>query len=221
MADEVTEFFQTVEEMANIPRTLLRPTDSSPFIRLETDGNRHLRFMKWGLTPSWSKTAKFPYPTYNARCETVTEKASFREPFKRQRGLMPWISYVEWREEGDRMIPYEFRLDSDDPIAFAALWDHWGNGSEAFDSCTMVTCEPNSLASPYHDRMPVILEPEDFDHWLDPKANSKDLLALLRPLPSDLLVCELANPDDFRRQPKVKSTIGPKQAALSLFDDVE
>jgi len=220
VAAEVTEFFQTVEEMAGIPRTLLRPTDSTPFLRMEGDGKRHMRFMRWGLTPNWSKTAKFPYPTYNARCETIAEKASFREAFKSKRGLMPWLSYVEWREEGDRMIPYEFRLRSDDPIAFAAIWDQWGQGEEAFESCSMVTCEPNSLAAPYHDRMPVILESDDFDHWLDPEANPKDLLALLRPLPSELLVCELANPDDFRRKSKSKSTL-TQQAVLSLFDDLE
>ena len=212
---DVRDFFQTIEELANVPKTKIRPTNESPFVRMEEDGHRHLRLLRWGLVPSWSKTETFPYPTYNARSETITEKRTFREPFRRRRGIMAWISYVEWRDEKGMKVPYEFSLANGDPIGFAGLWDSWGQGESSFESCTMITCEPNDLASPYHDRMPVILQPDDFEHWLDPNADSKDLLALLRPLPSELMVAELANADDFKRPSKAKIT---KAVAASLFD---
>ncbi len=219
MAQDVMEFFQTVEEMANIPKTLLRPTLDTPFVRMENDGKRHLRFLRWGLTPPWSETPKFPFPTYNARSETLTEKATFREPFKKRRGLMTWISYVEWRDEDGIKIPYEFSLASGEPIAFAGLWDHWGKDETYFESCTMITCEPNELAAPYHDRMPVILQPEDFDEWMAPTSSPKDLLTLLKPLPSELLIAERANPDDFKRPSTIKDKKAVKVTTASLFDE--
>ncbi|MDR3689095.1 MAG: SOS response-associated peptidase [Fimbriimonas sp.] len=216
---DVRDFFRTIEELAGIPKTRIRPTNDSPFVRLEEDGQRHLRLLRWGLVPAWSKTEKFPYPTYNARAETVTEKATFREPFRRRRGLMTWISYVEWRDEQGAKIPYEFSLASGEPIAFAGLWDRWGSGDSAFESCTMITCEPNDLAAPYHDRMPVILQPEDFDGWMDPKSDPKDLLALLRPLPAEQMVAVPANPDDFKRpSSKTKKPETAQPPPASLFD---
>ncbi len=219
VGSEIREFFHTVEEMAGISKTRIRPTDSSPFVRLEDDGQRHLRFLHWGLTPSWSKTPKFPFPTYNARCETVTEKATFRDAFKKRRGLMVWTSYVEWRDENGVKIPYEFMLENGDPIGFAGLWDQWGTGTEYFESCTMITCDPNSLAAPFHDRMPVILEPDNFEEWLSAKTPTDDLLSLLRPLPSDRLVAVLANADDFKRPVKSKqSKPGAPPLVQSLFD---
>lgn len=195
---DVSEFFATIEEMTVTGRHVIRPTNASPFVRLEADGRRHMRQLHWGLIPFWAKDRKIAYQTFNARSESVVEKPSFREPFKRRRGILAWDSYVEWREEAGKKIPYEFRLRSGEPIGFAGLWDRWRDGDTDLESCTMLTTTPNEMAAPFHDRMPVILHPEDYDLWLDPAAQNSDLLALLCPFPADLMEAQPANPDDFR-----------------------
>ena len=196
----MSEFFQTIEKMADLPRRVIRPTNLSPFVRLDADGNRHLSDLHWGLIPFWAKDKKIAYQTFNARSETIAEKPSFRDPFKKRRGILAWSGYIEWREENKVNVPYEFMLASGEPICFAGLWDTWGTGEQAIQSCTMVTTVPNELVVDYQDRMPVILRPSDFDAWLDPEANPKDLLALLTPFPAEEMICDLADPDDFRRK---------------------
>ena len=198
---EVSEFFATLEEMADLPRRTIRPTNESPFVRTEADGHRHMRFLHWGLIPFWAKDRKIAYQTFNARSETVAEKPSFREPFRRRRGILAWSSYVEWREEHGKNIPYEFSLASGEPLGFAGLWDAWGTGETRIESCTMVTTAPNEVVADYQDRMPVILRPEDFDLWMDPAAKQQDLMALMVPFPADLMEVIRADPDDFRRSP--------------------
>jgi len=200
LAKEVSEFFATVEEMAEIPRRTIRPTNESPFVRIEADGFRHMRYLHWGLIPYWAKERKFGHATFNARAETVAEKPTFREPFRERRGILPWVSYVEWREEDGKNIPYQFSMKSGEPLAFAGLWDTWSADGSSLESCTMVTTVPNELAAAYQDRMPVILQPEDFDLWLDPASDAKNLIALLTPLPADLMIVEPADPEDFRRR---------------------
>jgi len=206
---EVSEFFATIEEMANLPRRTIRPTNESPFVRIEADGHRHLRHFHWGLIPFWAKDRKIAYQTFNARSETLTEKPTFREPFRKRRGILAWTSYVEWREEDKKNIPYEFSLASGEPIGFAGLWDVWGPPESQVESCTMVTTVPNELAVDYQDRMPVILRPEDWDAWLDPEAKPADLLALLVPYPASEMIVEHADPDDFKRLKAVKLPVAP------------
>ena len=182
-----------------IPRRPIRPTDQSPIVRLEDDGFRHMRSMHWGLIPFWAKNGKFGHATFNARSETIAEKPTFREPFRRRRAILPWLSYVEWREEKGKNIPYEFSLRSKAPLALAGLWDSWTDGVTEIESCTVVTTTPNELASAYQDRMPVILHPEDFALWLNPNSSIRDLFPLMSPFPSELMEVAPANSEDFRR----------------------
>ena len=203
VAKDVSEFFATLEEIMDIPRQTIRPTNQSPIVRLEDDGQRHMRYMHWGLIPFWAKDGKFGHATFNARSESVAEKPTFREPFRKRRGIMPWLSYVEWREEEGKNIPYELSLRSGTPLALAGLWDSWTDGTNLIESCTVVTTSPNELASAYQDRMPVILHEEDFDLWLSPNSDLNDLTALMSPFPSDLMQVTLANQDDFRRPKKL------------------
>lgn len=197
---DVAEFFATIESMIATPSKPIRPTEASPFVRLEADGQRHLRHLHWGLIPYWARDRKLAHATFNARAETVAEKPTFREPFRRRRGIMAWTEYIEWREEQGRNVPYKFSLASGDPIGFAGLWDRWSDGETTIESCTMVTTEPNELAIRYQERMPVILHHEDYELWLDPSAKHVDLLGLLTPYPADLMVVEPADPEDFRRK---------------------
>ena len=183
----------------NRHRFVLRPTGPASMMRVE-GGKRVMRSLSWGLVPHWAKERKIAYQTFNARAETVTEKPAFRDSFKTRRGILVWDSYVEWRDENGVKTPYEFGLIEPGPICCAGLFASWGFGNELFESCTLITCPPNDLASQFHDRMPVILAKRDFDQWLDPEAERTGLLALLTSYQPEKMKVKRANPDDFRKK---------------------
>lgn len=121
-----------------------------------------------GLIPRWARDKEIGSKTFNARAETVAEKPSFREPFKRRRCLIPVDGFFEWQRREDKKQPHYFYMSEGQPFAFAGLWDSWMDSTgEEVESCTILTTTPNELLSPYHDRMPVILSTEDFGLWLD------------------------------------------------------
>lgn len=169
------------------------PTVQGPIIRFE-EGERHLSFAKWGLTPSWAKEPKIANSTFNARSDTVAEKPSFRSAFKKRRCLVPASAYFEWQPiAGEKKKrKYRIALADGEPIGFAGLWEwHPGfDGGEAFESYTIITTEPNSAMETIHNRMPVILQPDDFSLWLAPEQNPELLRQLLKPCPSDQLKIE-------------------------------
>jgi putative SOS response-associated peptidase YedK len=122
----------------------------------------------------------------NARSETVTEKPSFREAFKRRRCLIPSDGFYEGARAGGKKQPYFFRLRDEQPFGFARLWDRWqGREGAVIESCTILTTEANDMLRPVHDRMPVILHPEDYELWLDDDERKTELRRdLLQPFPA-------------------------------------
>lgn len=137
--------------------------------------------MRWGLIPYWWKDAeKLPDLTFNARSETVLEKASFKTPFKRRRCLIAMDGWFEWKELSKTLKqPYYIHpKDPDGVFAFAGLWDTWKGPDGLVESCTMMTTEANSLVAEIHvkKRMPVILEPKQWLPWLNPKNDDLDQL---------------------------------------------
>ena len=129
----------------------------------------------------------------NARAESAAEKPAFRSAFKSRRCLVPADGYYEWKKEkGGQKQPYLARNSDGSPFAFAGLWEKWlAPEDEVIESCTILTIDANDLTQPIHDRMPVILKPEDYDLWLDPQVKAPNLLKpLLRPYPSEEMVAE-------------------------------
>ena len=163
------------EARYNIP-----PTTQIPVVR-QADNRRTLSLMRWGLLPSWTKDPKKAPMLNNARAETVTEKPSFRSAFKNRRCLILASGFFEWLTEGKTRQPYYFRRPDDRTMAFAGLWERWGE----LDSSTIVTTDANVVMAPIHHRMPVILSRNNFARWLDPSAS--DLQSLLVPCPDDAL----------------------------------
>ncbi|PYS89593.1 MAG: hypothetical protein DMF64_17335 [Acidobacteria bacterium] len=150
------------------------------------DGMREATFFKWGLVPRWAKDPAIGNKLINARAETVTEKPSFREAFLRQRCFIPADGFFEWARQGDRKQPLYFHLRDGEPFAIAGLWERWEGDGGPLETCTLLTTEANDLIAPYHDRMPVILKPEDYDRWLDAGARQAEILRpLLRPYPQE------------------------------------
>jgi putative SOS response-associated peptidase YedK len=104
----------------------------------------------------------------NARSETVAEKPAFRAAFRKRRCLVLADGFYEWQKQNGTKQPYYVRLREGRPFAFAGLWEYWrGEKDEPVVSCTLLTTEPNSLVRTVHNRMPVILQPDDYDLWLD------------------------------------------------------
>jgi putative SOS response-associated peptidase YedK len=170
-----------------MPRYNVAPTQQVGVVRT-ADGQRELSFMQWGLVPRWAKDPKIGSQMINARAETAAEKPSFRDAFKRRRCLVVADGFYEWKKTGGKTKqPFYIRMKDNRPFGFAGLWERWGE----LESCTILTTCPNELCASVHDRMPVILSPNDYDQWLDPKVtDAPQLQLLLDPYPSDEMTAD-------------------------------
>ena len=166
------------------------PGSYQPVIVLE-DAVRVERLMRWGLVPHWSKDGKPMKGTFNCRAETISEKPSFREPFKKRRCLVEMDSFIEWTTlpTGKRQ-PYRFFLKSSEAMLVAGLWDAWKGQEPPLLTYTLVTTSPNELVRPLHHRQALILLPEAQERWLDASSSVDVILGLLVPIPGDLMACE-------------------------------
>lgn len=166
-ATELIEHFQLLGSLDLSPRFNIAPTSQIPIIRYKPDVGRVAQVVRWGLIPSWSKepTAKLN----NARGETVAEKPSFRASFARHRCLIPASGFYEWQTVAGKKQPYFIHPSGSGLFAFAGLLAAWKapDGQVIVSTC-IITTGPNEVMEPIHDRMPVILEPDQFDAWLDP-----------------------------------------------------
>lgn len=173
------------------PRYNLAPTQEAAVVRVTAPGEpRRLDFLRWGLIPYWAKEASIGNRMINARSEGVAEKPSYRHSFKKKRCLVPTDGFYEWKKEGKAKQPYLIRRHDRKPFAFAGLWSTWRDPEKEapVETFTILTTDANDFIRPLHDRMPVILMPEDFDLWLDPKVEDAALIQpLLRPAPNDIL----------------------------------
>lgn len=141
----------------------ITPTNVVPVIRLD-GGKRQLVNCQWGFIPHWAKNDDFK--PINAKAETLAEKPFFRSAFKHNRCLLPASGFYEWKGKKGSKQPWYFRLKNSDLFAFAGLWDHWEGQDKKVDSCTIITTDANSVMAPVHHRMPVILDPDQYDDWL-------------------------------------------------------
>jgi putative SOS response-associated peptidase YedK len=159
----------------------IAPGQDVPIVRTGTRG-RELTLARWGLVPHWSKEEKPKYSTINARAETLAEKPTYREAFRRKRCLIPATGFYEWKREGGRKIAHHIQLPDGELFAFAGLWDHWDREGAGFDSCSIIVTSANAAMEPIHERMPVILNPAQYNTWLNvAHFNQAQLEALLVP----------------------------------------
>ena len=180
---------QSIEEELYNPNYNVAPSHS--VLSVINDGKiNRLGYLKWGLIPSWAKDEKIGYKMINARAETLNEKPSYRMAYKKKRCLIIADSFYEWKRHEDKTkTPMRIKLKSDELFAMAGLWEQWKSPKgDSVYSCTVITTTPNDLVIDIHDRMPVILRPEDEKTWLDNSINDVNLLDdLLKPLPEELL----------------------------------
>ncbi len=170
------------------PRYNIAPTQPIHVVRAEK-GTRSLALVRWGLIPSWAKNpAELPL-FFNARAESAPDKPAFRGPFRHRRCLVPATGFYEWKKEtGGHKQPYLVTAPKRRILALAGLWDEYADANgNLLDSATILTTAANGDLAPIHDRMPVVIEPEDYDRWLGlVPAERGELADLLRPPPAGL-----------------------------------
>lgn len=180
---EAFPFVNMPEGMAGAvgPRYNIAPTQ--PVAVVPNDGKNRLDFFVWGLVPSWAKDPGIGNRLINARAETLMEKPSFRNAFRRRRCLILADGFYEWRKGASGKTPMFIQMEDGKPFAFAGLWEFWKSpdGSEIL-SCTIITTEPNDLMAPIHNRMPVILPESAYARWLESgEGEAGQLVELLKP----------------------------------------
>ena len=170
------------------PRYNITPTQDIAVVANNNPGKIDL--FRWGLIPSWAKDPTIGNRMINARSETLSQKPSFRTAYRRWRCLVLADGYYEWRKEpgGGAKTPFYIRMASEKPFAFAGLWEQWqpSRDADAVLSCTILTCPPNEMLEQIHHRMPVILDYDAYDLWLEPNNQPPaELNHLLKPYPAD------------------------------------
>jgi putative SOS response-associated peptidase YedK len=191
--EELAQVFNlSLEDVERLfePRYNIAPTDKVLAVRQQRAGRqREPVLLRWGLIPHWARDRDWGGRTINARAETVETKPAFRDPFRERRCLVVATGFYEWQKSAGRKQPYLIRRHDRKPLAFAGLWDRWqGPTDEVVESCTIVTTDANGIVRPIHDRMPVILQPADYDRWLDSATrDTQQLRHLLEPVPDEVL----------------------------------
>lgn len=186
--ETIADQFGLPEAPQIAPRYNIAPTQPIAAVRVsESSKQRELTYFHWGLIPRWAKEPSIGSRMINARSETAAEKPSFRAAFKYRRCLVPADGFYEWQKLNGTKQPVRIQTKNGDPFAIAGLWEHWqGPDGSEIESCTLLTTTPNELLAQVHNRMPVILAPDDYDLWLDPGAqHPAEIQPLLKPYPAD------------------------------------
>ena len=189
----VEEYFDcSSEEQDWVPRYNIAPTQPVPVIRQHPkEPVRQISTMRWGLIPHWAKDSSGAASMINARSETAHEKPAFRDALKSRRCLIPADGFYEWSRTAKAKQPYCFEVNVGDLFAFAGLWEGWKDPSGNWiKTCSILTTTPNAVTSAVHDRMPVILDSNDYDLWLDPgMQNVSEASELLKPFDPRRMRC--------------------------------
>jgi putative SOS response-associated peptidase YedK len=163
---EIKKHFKLKQLVEFAPRYNIAPAQSSVIVVADGSG-RALHAARWGLVPPWSRDLSLGAGMINARCEMLEQKSAFSTPFRSQRCLVPANGFYEWQRQGTRKQPYKIALRNGALIAFAGLWERWTpETGEPVETFTIVTTTPSKLMSEVHDRMPVIIAPNDYHRWL-------------------------------------------------------
>jgi putative SOS response-associated peptidase YedK len=187
---QLEERFQAEGAVDVAPHFNIAPTQ--PVITVRQKKNelaRRLSMMRWGLIPSWAKDLSIGNTTVNARSETVTTTLSFSKAIQSRRCLIPADGFYEWKKMGKIRQPYCFEVGDGELFALAGLWDEWKNPEgQIIQSCTILTTTPNTLLASIHDRMPVIVSPENYASWLNPEIEEfAAVREILRPYDPSLM----------------------------------
>ena len=199
--DELARLFEAglirMEPFA--PNYNVAPTTVIPSV-INEDGQRVVTGLTWSFTPRWAKALRDGPRPINARRETVATSGMFRDAFSRRRAIVPADGFFEWKREGSSKQPFYVRRADGEVMAMAGIWETWtdpeGNLETPLESCAIITTDASAEMAQLHDRMPVILEPEDWERWLDPEITDAEPLAdLLDPAEDHVIAYHPVSPD--------------------------
>lgn len=169
--EELGRYF-AADEIADVelrPSWNIAPTQQVPIVLEKRDDRARLvAAARWSLVPPFAESLTLKFPTFNARSETVCEKASFRSAVVHQRALLPADAYFEWHTEGKIKTPYAVSSDAG-LLAFAGIYSRWRESpaSEWVLTATILTMAAPDPIAWLHDRTPVVLASKDWDWWLN------------------------------------------------------
>lgn len=172
-----------------LPRYNVAPTQDIAVAL--NDDSENVRMLRWGLVPFWAKDPKIGSRMINARAETLVDKPSFRDAFRKKRCLVFTDGFYEWKKTGEKQKrPMRIRMRSKEPFAMAGLWDTWKTPEgDHLGTCTIITTTPNTLMEPIHNRMPAVLASEAYGTWLrSDDTPDATLQATLKPYPASEMV---------------------------------
>jgi len=184
------EAFELGDVPETAPRYNIAPSQPVLIVRADDEGNRSAAWVRWGLVPAWSRGPDSRYSMINARAETVAARPAYRSAYRSRRCLVPADGFYEWcRLDGGKQPWFIHRRD-DGVFAFAGLWERWqpGDDRDPVVSCTILTVPANALMAPIHERMPMILPPDQWPAWLDRRSSTGALQELLQPRDDDEMI---------------------------------
>jgi putative SOS response-associated peptidase YedK len=213
-AEAVKRIFALDEAPELEPRYNIAPTQPVPAVRAGEEGARAFAMLHWGLVPKWAKERAIGNRMINARSESLAEKPSFRDAFRKRRCLVLADGWYEWQVTPDGKQPWFIRMKDARPLAFAGLWERWKDPKDGalLESCTIVTTDASQSIRKIHERMPVVLAEADRDRWLDTAFSETDKLSeLLRPY----------EPKALEAWPVSRQVNAPKNQGPELIAPVE
>jgi putative SOS response-associated peptidase YedK len=177
--------FITAEAAQLPPRYNVAPSLLVPAVRIRHD-RRELSALSWGLVPGWAKTPSANRPI-NARAESVFDKPMFRNAVQRRRCLIPADGFYEWQVRSGGKQPWHVSIADGSLFALGGVWEYWAKeGVQPIVSCAIIVTDANDLMRPIHERMPVIIAPEDYARWLDVEVQDQEqIMPLLAPFPAE------------------------------------
>ena len=171
------------------PRYNIAPSQEQLTILLGSDGKPELKPLRWGLVPSWAEDRSIGSRLINTRSDTLATKPAWEFLLRRRRCIVLADGYYEWTSTGKDRVPMFFHMRGHRPFALAGIWDRWEKKGDALETCSIITTEPSPLAARVHHRMPVVMNLEAAEEWIDESTRARRAADLMRPYDADDLEC--------------------------------
>ena len=171
-----------LDDLVLTPRYNIAPSQLCPVI-INEDGKIKLKMFKWGLIPFWAESEDKYF--INARAESITEKASFKGLFHQHRCLVIADGFYEWTKANKHKIPFRITIKNQKLFGLAGLWNKWDKTFKPIYTFTILTVDSNELIGKIHNRMPLIIDKENYEIWLNPEKNEKEMKEIMQPTDSE------------------------------------